>query len=340
MSSTTLADTVQQLTANYKGLLAMDESIATCNKRFAELGIPQTEEYRRRYRELLVTTKGLEQYISGAILCDETIKQRTGNKIHMIDILNEKGIITGIKVDEGTTQLAGFPSEKITEGIDGLAHRLSKYYSMGARFAKWRAVITIGEKTPTETCIKANAYLLARYAALCQETGLVAVVEPEVLMDGNHSMEKCAEITQDVLYAVFNALYHHHVELEGIILKPNMILPGKTCSVQHTAQEIARETISCFRRCVPAAVQGVAFLSGGQSPQQAAARLNAMHHLLDEPLPWVLTFSFSRAIQQPVMKAWNGNNDNVSHAQQILLHRSYCCHAACMGTYTAAIDNE
>lgn len=334
MDTTALKNIAQHLMAGDKGLLAMDESTPTCNKRFAALNIPQTEEYRRKYRELIVTAAGLEKYISGAILFDETIKQRTADGVLFIDILVKKGVVPGIKVDEGTVALAGFPGEKVTEGLDGLRERLAAYYQMGARFAKWRAVININKDTPTSTAIKTNADILARYAALCQEAGLVPIVEPEVLMDGNHTLEKCAEVTQKVLHAVFNALYRHNVYLEGMILKPNMVLPGIDCPVQNDAGEVATATITSFLRCVPAAVAGVAFLSGGQSAQLASERLNMMHRRFDGVMPWALTFSFSRAIQQPALELWKGDDKNIAAAQKALVHRAACNNAARRGEYS------
>ncbi|GAB2984076.1 fructose-bisphosphate aldolase class I [Mucilaginibacter puniceus] len=335
-----LSTIASQLMADKKGLLAMDESTATCNKRFKAEGIPETEEYRRRYRELIVTTPGLEEYISGAILFDETIKQRTAGGDLFIDVLIDKGIIPGIKVDTGTVPMAGFAGEKITEGLDGLRERLEIYEKLGARFAKWRAVINIAPNIPTTTCIKTNADILARYAALCQEAGLVPVVEPEVLMDGNHSMKKCAEITTEALHAVFNSLHQHRVAFEGIILKPNMVLPGINNPIQNTTEEIARATIACMLNCVPASVPGIAFLSGGQSALLATERLNTMHQLFDARLPWALTFSFSRALQQPALEIWKGDDTNKITAQQSLLHRAACNHAACGGTYAPEMEKS
>jgi fructose-bisphosphate aldolase class I len=338
MNTQELKSIAQRLMDSDKGLLAMDESLPTCNKRFKELGIPQTEEYRRKYRELIVTTPRLEECISGAILFDETIRQSTGDGTLFIDILIKKGIIPGIKVDEGTIPMAGFPGEKTTQGLDGLPERLTTYYKMGARFAKWRAVITIGPDIPTATCIKANAYILARYAALCQEAGLVPIVEPEVLMDGNHTLERCAEVTHEVLHAVFNALYQHRVDLEGMILKPNMILPGINCPVQNTVEEVAHATVTGLMRCVPAAVPGIAFLSGGQPYELASERLNTMHKRFDTVMPWALTFSFSRAIQKPALELWKGDDQNIATAQQMLYHRAACNQAARRGEYTAEME--
>jgi fructose-bisphosphate aldolase class I len=335
-----LKNTAQRLMSDDKGLLAMDESIATSNKRFKPLNIPETEEYRRKYRELIVTAPSLEKYISGAILFDETIKQTTADGTLFIDILAKKGIIPGIKVDEGAISMNSFPGEKVTEGLDGLGIRLAEYYQKGARFAKWRAVIAIDNHIPTSACIKANAYLLARYAALCQEAGLVPIVEPEVLMDGDHSLQRCAEVTYEVLHAVFNALYEQRVHLEGMILKPNMIVPGIDCLVQDDAAAVADATVECFLRSVPAAVPGIAFLSGGQSPELASERLNAMHTRFDGRMPWALTFSFSRAIQQPALVKWKGNDSNVAAAQLLLVERAALNSAARRGEYSAAMEGN
>jgi fructose-bisphosphate aldolase class I len=311
-----LKKTAAALMAGHKGLLAMDESTGTCNKRFAEAGIPQTVEYRRAYRELIVTTPGLGDCISGAILFDETIYQATDEGVLFIDILKNAGIIPGIKVDEGTVDLAGFPDEKITEGLDGLRERLAKYYSLGARFCKWRAVITIGDNIPTQGCIEANTHLLARYAALCQEAGMVPIVEPEVLMDGSHTIERCFEVTSKTLHVLFNELRAQHVNLQGIILKPNMVIAGKDCPTQNSIDEVATATVNCLLENVPAIVPGVAFLSGGQSSADASAHLNAMHIKFKGKLPWALTFSFARAIQQPALDLWKGKSENVKEAQK------------------------
>jgi len=333
MKNSALKNTIAQLLSGDKGLLAMDESTSTCNKRFAAIGIPQTEEYRRKYRELIVTTPGLENYISGAILFDETIRQRSSSGELLIDILRGKGIIPGIKVDQGTVAMAGFPGEKLTEGLDGLIGRLIEYQAMGAQFAKWRAVITIGCDLPSTACIQSNAYLLARYAIMCQESGLVPIVEPEVLMDGAHTLTKCAQVTNEVLHAVFNALHQHRVDLECMLLKPNMVLPGADCPESADTGEIAKATIDCFLRCVPAAVPGIAFLSGGQEAELASARLSSMHQIFDGRMPWAVTFSFSRAIQQPALEAWKGEDPNIQIAQKLLLHRAACNSAARKGLY-------
>ena len=333
-----LINTAKALVANHKGILAMDESLPTCNKRFAKLGIPQTEEYRRAYRELIVTTPGLGESISGAILFDETIRQKTKDGTLMIKVITDAGIIPGIKVDTGAKDLAGRPGEKISEGLDGLRDRLIEYYQMGARFAKWRAVINISDSIPTRGAIEANALTLARYAVLCQEAGLVPIVEPEVLMDGNHTMERCFEITEEVLHTVFNQLYTQGVVLEGIILKPNMIVPGLTCPRQESSDDIADATVKCFLRAVPAAVPGITFLSGGQTAELASARLNAMNIRFKSKLPWELSFSYGRALQQPALEIWNGKEENVLKAQQALYHRAKCNFAARRGEYTDAME--
>ena len=338
MKSQTLRDTAQALVAGDKGLLAMDESLPTCNKRFASLGIPQTVEARRAYRELIVTTPGLGECIGGAILFDETIRQQKSDGTPLVKVLIEAGIIPGIKVDAGAKELAGHPGEKVTEGLDGLRDRLAEYVRMGARFAKWRAVIAIGDGIPSQGCIEANAQALARYAALCQEAGLVPVVEPEVLMDGDHTLERCFEVTEKVLREVFCQLYTQRVMLEGMILKPNMVLPGSTCSKQKALDEVADATVNCLLRAVPAAVPAIAFLSGGQSAELASARLNAMNVRFKSRLPWALAFSFARAIQQPALELWKGQETNVSAAQQALYHRASCNQAARRGEYSQAME--
>jgi len=359
-----LMDTAKALVADDKGLLAMDESNPTCNQRFAKLGIPQTVEARRNYREMIVTTPGLGEYISGAILYDETIRQQNGNGVFFASILTDAGIIPGIKVDAGAKDLAGHPGEKITEGLDGLRERLAEYSQIGARFAKWRAVLTIGEGIPSRSCLEANAHALARYAALCQEAGLVPIVEPEVLMDGDHTLERCRQVTEEVLRNVFIQLNCQRVLLEGMILKPNMVLPGSACppnkEVNEVAvgeqqyqvrltdrppdeaedlDEVANLTMKTLWRTVPAAVPGIAFLSGGQSPELASARLNLMNLRFKSQLPWALSFSFARAIQQPALEIWRGQEANVKAAQQALLHRAKCNRAARRGEYTPAMEN-
>ena len=297
MKTQDLFDTARALVAGDKGLLAMDESDPTCNKRFARLGIPQTKDARGAWRELIITTPGVGECISGAILYDETIRQQKRDGTPFVEAITDAGIIPGIKVDAGAKTMASHLGEKITEGLDGLRDRLAEYSQMGARFAKWRAVIAVGDGIPSRGCIEANAQALARYAALCQETGLVPVVEPEVLMDGDHTLERCREVTEEVLRTVFNQLYTQRVTLEGMILKPNMVLPGLVCPHQEEVDEVADATVTCLLRTVPAAVPGIAFLSGGQPGELASARLNAMNVRFAHKMPWALTFSFSRAIQ-------------------------------------------
>ena len=340
MTAQDLIGTARALVADDKGLLAMDESTPTCNRRFAPLGIAQTEEVRRSYRELIVTTPGLGECISGAILYDETIRQRKQDGTPFVRAITSAGIIPGIKVDTGAKDMAGHPGEKITEGFDGLRERLEEYSRMGARFAKWRAVIALGAGIPSRGCIEANAQTLARYAALCQEAGLVPVVEPEVLMDGDHSLEQCRQVTEEVLRTVFAQLCAQRVMLEGMILKPNMVLPGLTCSKQEAVDEVANATMTCLLRAVPAAVPGITFLSGGQPAKLASARLNAMNVRFKSRLPWALAFSFARAIQQPALEIWRGEEANVSAAQQALSHRARCNRAARRGEYDAAMDAD
>ena len=340
MNTQLLIDTANKLVADDKGLLAMDESNPTCNKRFAKLNIPQTVDARRAYRELIVTTPGLSESISGAILFDETIRQQKQDGTPFIKVLTDASIIPGIKVDTGAKDLAGFLGEKITEGLDGLRDRLKEYFQMGARFAKWRAVIATGDGIPSRSCIEANAHALARYAALCQESGLVPIVEPEVLMDGDHTLEQCRTATEEVLRTIFNQLNFQRVLLEGMVLKPNMVLPGLTCPTQASVDEVANVTVKSLWRTVPAAVPGIAFLSGGQSAELASARLNTMNLRFNSRLPWALSFSFARAIQQPALEIWQGKESNVKAAQQALLHRAQCNRAARRGEYTAAMERS
>jgi fructose-bisphosphate aldolase class I len=345
MSTTALIETTRALLAGDKGLLAMDESTPTCNKRFARWGIPQTVESRRAYRELLVTTPGLGESISGAILYDETIRQTTADGRLLIDVLVDAGIIPGIKVDAGTQPLAGHPAERITAGLDGLRLRLQKYAQMGARFAKWRAVMGVGQGTPSRGCIEANAQALARYAALCQETGLVPIVEPEVLMTGDHTQERCRAVTEDVLRRVFEHLVVQRVSLEAMVLKANMVLPGSTrgTAEQESVDEVADATVRSLLRVVPAAVPGIAFLSGGQSGELASARLNAMHVRFTAPrsaLPWAVTFSFGRALQRPTLGIWRGKEEHRVAAQRALIHRAWCNRAAVRGDYHAAMEAD
>ncbi|MEO6210558.1 MAG: class I fructose-bisphosphate aldolase [Gemmatimonadaceae bacterium] len=343
MNEHELRTTARALVAGDKGVLAMDESTGTCNKRFASAGIPQTAEARRAYREMLVTTPELGTCISGAILYDETIRQKTTDGTPFLTVLIDAGIIPGIKVDLGAKDLAGHSGERITEGLDGLRRRLQAYGQMGARFAKWRAVLAIGHGLPSRACIEANAHALARYAALCQEAGLVPFVEPEVLMTGDHTLERCRIVTEEVLRRVFDQIAVQGVMLEGMILKPNMVLPGLDYITQQSADEVADATVRCLLRVVPAAVPGIAFLSGGQSGELASARLNAMHIRFKWPtsvVPWVLTFSFARALQQPALEIWGGDEAKRAPAQRALLHRAQCNRAALRGEYTAAMETD
>ncbi|MEQ8667627.1 MAG: class I fructose-bisphosphate aldolase [Pirellulales bacterium] len=339
MNGQQLIVTASELTVADKGLLAMDESNPTSNKRFAALNIPQTVEFRRAYREMIVTTPELGEYISGAILYDETIRQQKQDGTPFAKALAAAGIIPGIKVDAGAKDMAGHPGEKISDGLDGLRERLTEYAQMGARFAKWRAVIAIGDGLPSRGCIEANASALARYAALCQEAGLVPIVEPEVLMDGTHTLARCGEVTEEVLRTIFHQLYVQRVALEGMLLKPNMVLPGLACPKQETLNVVADATVNCLLRAVPAATAGIAFLSGGQSSELASARLNAMNARFKSRLPWPLSFSFARAIQQPAIEIWSGQDSNVKTAQQALAHRASCNCAARRGDYSATMES-
>ncbi|MFF7706764.1 class I fructose-bisphosphate aldolase [Pseudomonas sp. NPDC007930] len=334
MNAHALAATAQALVADHKGLLAMDESSGTCRKRFVEQGIEDSEAMRRAYRELLITAPGLAESVSGLILFDETLHQAHADGTPFVALIERAGMIPGIKVDLGAKPLAGHPGETVTEGLDGLRERLQAYAAKGARFAKWRGVINIGEQLPSRAGIAANAHALARYGALCQEAGLVPIIEPEVLMDGAHSLARCAEVTERTLQAVFAELAAQGVLLEGMLLKPNMVTAGAASPSQGSLEAVASATLACLRRCVPAAVPGIAFLSGGQSPELASAHLNAMHQ--QGPLPWALTFSYGRALQQPALAAWNGQAANVAAAQQALLKRARGNRAACLGNYQQA----
>ncbi|MEO7309129.1 MAG: class I fructose-bisphosphate aldolase [Chitinophagaceae bacterium] len=333
-----LKETIYQLFAGNKGLLAMDESTGTCNKRFAAEGIPQTVEMRRSYRELIVTTPGLNESIGGAILYDETIRQQTKDGVPFADFLINAGIIPGVKVDSGAKAMAGFPNEKVTEGLDGLRERLQEYKKMGARFAKWRGVISIGDDAPTTACIKANLHALARYAALCQEAGVVPIVEPEVLMTGNHTIQQCYDVTERVLKMLFYQLFQFKIDLEGMILKPNMITAGTGCDTQNSMDDVAAATVNCLLASVPAAMPAIAFLSGGQSPQEASAHLNAINKNFKSQLPWIVTYSFARAIQQPALDIWKGQETNVKEAQQLLYRRAKLDAAARAGEYNVDLE--
>ncbi|MGD8367967.1 MAG: fructose-bisphosphate aldolase class I [Desulfobacterales bacterium] len=329
----------RRLVAEGKGILAADESNPTIEKRFSTIGVESTEENRRAYRELLFTAEGFEQYISGVILFDETLRQSTRDGIPFPALLAERGVMPGIKVDRGAKALAGFAGEKVTEGLDGLRDRLAEYAELGARFAKWRAVITIGDGIPTRYGMKANAHALARYAALCQEADIVPIVEPEVLMDGGHSIDRCRHVTAETLKHVFAALFDHCVYLEGMLLKPNMVLSGIDCPEQASVQEVAKATIRTFRQVVPAAVPGAVFLSGGQSSELATAHLNAMNAMA-ENLPWQLSFSYGRALQEHALKAWGGRAENGPAAQQAFLKRARLNGAARFGRYREEMEKE
>lgn len=331
-----LNKTAKSIVAPGKGILAADESFSTIEKRFKSINIPSTEENRRNYREILFTTPGVSEFIGGVILFDETIRQSTAGGVPFSQVLSQQGILPGIKVDEGAKALAGATGEKVTEGLDGLRDRLAEYYQLGARFTKWRAVITIGESIPSVQCIESNAEALARFASLSQEANLVPIVEPEVLMDGDHTIERCEQVTATTLEAVFRALFRHRVFLEGIFLKPNMVLPGKACPQQSSADEIARATVRCFQRHVPAAVPGIVFLSGGQSDLEATRNLNAMNAL--GRCPWELSFSYGRALQAPVLQAWQGRSENWDAAQKAFYHRARCNSAARNGSYSEEME--
>ncbi len=331
-----LHTTAKELVADGRGILAADESSGTIEKRFDSISLESTEENRRAYRDMLFTTPGLEEHVSGVILYDETIRQKSSDGTPFGDLLAGKGIIPGIKVDVGAKALAGAQGETVTEGLDGLRERLQEYKSLGARFAKWRAVITIGDGLPTSYCIATNAHALARYAALCQEQLIVPIVEPEVLMDGDHDIEACLRATSRTLHAVFHELYHQKIDLEGMLLKPNMVISGKDSPVQASAEEVAAWTIRCFREHVPAAVPGIVFLSGGQSDEQATANLNAINQLGQQP--WALSFSYGRALQAPALKAWGGDPANVDAGQSFLALRARCNSAAAEGRYSASME--
>jgi fructose-bisphosphate aldolase class I len=328
--------TARELVAPGKGILAADESTGTIEKRFKAVGATSTEENRRAYRELLFTTPGLGEFISGVILFDETIRQKAADGTPLVEVLKSQGIIPGIKVDKGAKALANFPGDKITEGLDGLRDRLSEYRQLGARFSKWRAVITIGAGIPTRTCLAANAHALARFAALSQDAGLVPIVEPEVLMDGDHTIERHLEVTEPILNLAFKVLFEHRVHLEAILLKPNMVLSGKDCPQQADVAQVAEDTLRCMLRCVPAAVPGIVFLSGGQSDVRATEHLNALNQL--GKAPWELSFSFGRALQAPALNVWKANPKNVLPAQAALFHRARCNSAARFGKYSSAME--
>ena len=337
MSAQELDDIARAMVARGKGILAIDESFPTIKKRFDAINIESSEDSRRAYRDLLITNPGGSDYISGMILFDETIRQSTADGTPFPQVLINQGIMPGIKVDKGAKDLSGHPGEKVTEGLDGLRERLAEYRDLGAKFAKWRAVITIGDDIPSSGCIEANAHALARYAGLCQETGIVPMVEPEVLMDADNTIELCYQVTEATLKTVFYELYRQRVTMEHTILKTNMVIAGKKCPVQAGVDEVAELTVNCLLNCVPAALPGIVFLSGGQSAELATAHLNAMNAGY-ENLPWPLSFSYGRALQEPCLKTWAGNPDNVSTAQAALLHREKCNSLACLGKYDESME--
>jgi fructose-bisphosphate aldolase, class I len=338
MATQSLAETARALVAPGKGILAADESPPTIEKRFQKINVESTEDNRRAYREMLFTTAGIGDHISGVILYDETIRQKAADGTPFPKILERAGVIPGIKVDKGAKPIAGAPDEKVTEGLDGLRDRLAEYVDLGARFTKWRAVIEIGENIPSYLCIHANAHALARFAALSQEAGLVPIVEPEVLMDGEHTIERCYETTSWMLKETFQELFYQRVELEGMLLKPNMVLSGKESSEQAGVEEVAQATIRCLREAVPAAVAGIVFLSGGQSAEVATAHLNAMNTMGEHP--WQLSFSFARALQGPALETWRGDEGNVQAAQEIFAHRARMNSAARSGSYSEELERE
>jgi len=338
MSKQELETVAQSMVAKGKGILAADESMGTIKRRFDSIKIESNENNRRAYREMLFTTKGIEEAISGVILFDETIRTSASDGTPFPQVLSKKGIIPGIKVDKGPVDIPGFPGEVVTEGLDGLRSRVKEYRELGAKFAKWRAVITIGDGIPTYTCMEANAHALARYVALCQEGGLVPIVEPEVLLDGSHTVERCEEVTEKTLKITFAKLFDHRVHLEGMILKPSMVVSGKDNPTQAGVEEVAERTIRCLKRTVPAAVPGIAFLSGGQSAESATEHLNAMNAM--GPHPWEVSFSYARALQDPALKAWKGQAANVSVAQKIFYHRAKCNSAARSGKYNKQMEAQ
>ena len=335
----TIQDIASQMVSKGKGILAADESTPTCTSRFESIGVESTFETRNEYRDMLFTTPNLEDYISGVIMFDETLKQSTtcNSSIPFPDFLSSKGILPGIKVDTGAKPLAGFKNEKVTEGLDGLGDRLNDYYKMGARFAKWRAVITIGDMIPSDACIYSNAHALTRYASLCQENGLVPIVEPEVLMNGSHTIEDCYEVSQRTLNIVFEQLIMHHVDLKGIVLKPNMIISGIDCNEQANIEKVAELTFKCLRDNVPSDIPGIAFLSGGQSSDLATNHLNKMNEKYIDAMPWNLTFSYGRALQEDALKKWRGSNRK--DAQKTLIHRAHSNSLATKGMAKDLMDS-
>jgi fructose-bisphosphate aldolase, class I len=336
MSKQELESIAQAMVGKGKGILAADESMGTIKRRFDSIKVESNDNNRRAYREMLFTTKGLEEAISGVILFDETIRTTASDGTPFAQLLAKKGILPGIKVDKGPVDIPSFPGEVVTEGLDGLRGRLKEYKELGAKFAKWRAVITIGDGIPTRICLEANAHALARYAALCQEAVIVPIVEPEVLLDGGHTIERCQDVTEETLRITFWQLMEQRVHLEGMILKPSMVVSGKDNPRQAGVEEVAERTIHCLKRTVPAAVPGIAFLSGGQSAVSATEHLNAMNKM--GPLPWQVSFSYARALQDPALKAWKGEAANVAEAQKIFYHRAKMNSAARSGSYSKQME--
>jgi fructose-bisphosphate aldolase class I len=339
MSTSDLADTARQLVARGKGILAADESTSTIAGRLAGVKVESTEETRRQWRQLLFTAPGIERYISGVILYDETIRQKTDDGILFPEVLARHGVLSGIKVDRGTKPLAGAPGEVVTEGLDGLRERLSEYRDFGARFTKWRAVFAIGQSIPSSYCVDVNAQAMARYAALAQEAGLVPIVEPEVLMDGDHGIDRCFEVTERALHLVFDELLAHRISFEGMLLKPNMVLSGKDAPDRAGPGEVADRTLTCLRRTVPAAVPGIVFLSGGQSDAEATANLDAINRRRGNA-PWDLSFSYGRALQTSALQAWAGRPEKAGEGQQAFTHRAGATSAARDGAYTPDLEGE
>ena len=339
MSWNSLPEIANAMVEKGRGILAADESTPTCTKRFDSIGVDSTEANRNAYRDMLFTTPGMEEFISGVILFDETLRQSTlKDGTPFPEYLTNLNVIPGIKVDKGAHNLPGTQDENVTEGLDGLDARLKEYYELGARFAKWRAVITINESEPSSTCVAANAHALARYAALCQENGIVPIVEPEILMDGSHTIEDSFIVTEEVLHSVFYELYGQNVLLEGMILKPNMVLSGYKCSEQASVDEVAEMTVTVLKRCVPSAVPGIAFLSGGQSNEDATAHLNSMNKIFDNNSPWNLTYSYGRALQAPALDAWGGKEENVPAAQDAFYKRAKLNSLATKGDYSEDME--
>jgi fructose-bisphosphate aldolase class I len=340
MPSNDLVAIAKAMVSPCKGILAADESTGTIEKRFTSIKVDNTEENRRAYRDMLFTTKDLGKYISGVILYDETLRQKSADGTSFVELLRKQNILPGIKVDAGAKPLPRCPGEQITEGLDGLPKRCAEYAKLGAKFAKWRAVINIGKDIPSATCIEENAHALARYAAICQDAGLVPIVEPEVLMDGDHSIDRCEQVTEWTLNALYDALYLNRVSLEGSVLKPSMVISGAETQGKAGVDEVAERTVRVLKRTVPSAVAGIVFLSGGQSDELATAHLNAMNRIFKGNLPWPLSFSYGRALQQPSLKAWKGSASNVAAGQAALIHRSRMNSLACDARYSADEEKQ